>query len=56
MKKQDKVPKLITGKMNIPFIKCKAGYAEGVNKPKKETVKVEVSPVVVVRKNERLVA
>lgn len=27
--------KLIPGKMNFPYIKVKAGYAEGSNKPKR---------------------
>ena len=53
--KKDKLPKLIAGKMNIPFIVCKAGYASGVNKPK--AVKVTQREIVVkVRKNEKLVA
>lgn len=26
---KDKVPKLIPGKMNVPYIKCKAGKAIG---------------------------
>lgn len=45
--------KLIPGKMNIPYIKLKAGYAEGVTKPKKVIVKETKpfnSPVIKLRK------
>lgn len=35
--------KLIPGKMNIPYIKCKVGYAEGAKRPKR--VKKIVEPV-----------
>lgn len=48
--------KLITGKMNAPYIVCKPEYAEGVDKPKR-AVKAEVRPQVLkIRRNERLVA
>lgn len=51
-----KLPKLISGQMNIPYIKCKAGYALGSNKPKR-AVKAKIIPLVIkIRKNERLVA
>ena len=47
-----KIPKLISGKMNIPYIICKPGYAEGSNKPKRvKTAKVLIfNPVIVLRK------
>lgn len=51
-----KVQKLISGNMNIPYIVCKPGYAEGSNKPKKEVKKVEKQTVFKVRKNEKLIA
>lgn len=57
--KKEKATKLIPGNMNIPYIKCKAGYAEGSNKPKTVTnrpVQESKSPVTKVRKNEKLVA
>lgn len=46
-----KLPKLISGKMNIPYIICKPGYAEGANKPKR-VVKVikPFNPVIILRK------
>lgn len=49
--------KLISGKMNIPYIICKPGYAEGVTKPKRNNTKVKEKPVIIkIRRNERLVA
>lgn len=46
--------KLIAGQMNIPYIICKAGYAEGSNKPKRQR-KVEQKQVVTkLRKQEGL--
>ena len=54
--KQPKLIKLIPGNMNIPYIQCKAGYAEGSNKPRR-VVKQEVKPMITkLRKNEKLVA
>lgn len=54
--KNERLPKLISGQMNIPYIKCKAGYADGTNKPKR-AVKVEAKQLVIkIRKNEGLVA
>lgn len=48
--------KLISGQMNIPYIICKAGYADGSNKPKR-AVKAEVKELVTkIRRNEKLVA
>lgn len=50
-----KLPKLISGQMNIPYIICKAGYAEGSNKPKRER-RAKVKPLVFkVRRQEGLV-
>lgn len=54
--KNEKLPKLISGKMNVPYIKCKAGYAEGANKPKRVTKVIEKEVIVKIRKNEKLVA
>jgi len=48
--------KLISGKMNIPYIICKPGYAEGANKPKRAKAPVVKEVVVKIRKNEKLVA
>lgn len=47
-----KIPKLISGKMNIPYIVCKPGYAEGANKPKrvKKAKVLLFNPVIVLRK------
>lgn len=42
--------KLIPGKMNIPYIKCKLGYAEGTNKPKRVLIVKPFNPVIVLRK------
>ncbi len=39
-----RIPKLISGKMNIPYIILKAGYAHGVTKPKRVKKQKEVSP------------
>lgn len=48
--------KLIKGQQNALYTVCKAGYAEGVMKPRRE-VKAEVKPLVTkIRKNEPLVA
>lgn len=50
-----KLPKLISGKMNIPYIKCKVGYADGSNKPKRVIKKV-VKPIQTrTRVNEKLI-
>jgi hypothetical protein len=52
-----KLPKLIPGKMNIPYIVCKPGYATGVAKPKRLAKVLIFNPVMVkIRRNERLVA
>lgn len=51
-----KLPKLISGQMNIPYIRCKAGYADGSNKPKRPAKAKVLSLVIKIRKNERLVA
>lgn len=48
--------KLPTGQMNIRFITFKAGYAEGVRKPQKETKPVVKELVTKIRRNEKLVA
>lgn len=49
-----KQTKLIAGQMNIPYIICKPGYAEGSNKPKRER-KVKAKQVVTrLRKQEGL--
>lgn len=48
--------KLISGKMNILYITCKPGYAEGVSKPKRQVKPVTKEVVIKVRKNEKLVA
>lgn len=42
--------KLIPGKMNIPYIKCKLGYAEGTNKPKRVLKVKPFNPVIILRK------
>lgn len=57
--KTEKLPKLIPGNMNIPYIKCKAGYADGCQKPKALTNRPEQEAkqtVTKLRKNEKLVA
>lgn len=53
--KQPKLIKLIPGNMNIPYIQCKAGYAEGSNKPRRVIKQETKSVVVKLRKNEKLV-
>lgn len=46
-----KLPKLISGNMNIPYIICKPGYAEGANKPKRVAkVMIPFNPVIILRK------
>lgn len=44
--------KLISGQMNVPYIVCKPGYAEGVRKPKRVVKPVLFNPVLIIRKNE----
>lgn len=47
-----KTLKLISGQMNVPYIVCKPGYAEGSNKPKR-IKKVQVfNPVIKLRRFE----
>lgn len=48
--------KLISGKMNVLYIICKPGYAEGVNKPKRQAKIVTKEVSIKVRRQERLVA
>lgn len=44
--------KLVSGQMNVPYIICKPGYADGANKPRR-VKKVEVfNPVIKLRKSE----
>ena len=48
--------KLVAGQMNVLYIFCKPGYAEGSNKPKR-VIKGEVKPLITkIRHNEKLVA
>lgn len=42
--------KLISGKMNIPYLKCKLGYAEGTNKPKRIKMVKPFNSVIILRK------
>lgn len=44
--------KLIAGKMNVKVIKCKAGYADGVTKPKRVFKQKLFNPIVILRKQE----
>lgn len=44
--------KLVAGKMNVPYIKCKAGYADGVVKPKRVIKPKLFNPVIKLRKLE----
>lgn len=44
--------KLIAGQKNIPYIKCKPGYAEGSNKPKRVIKPKLFNPVIKLRKLE----
>ena len=55
--KVERVPKLISGAMNIPYIICKAGYAEGAKRPKRQAKVIVFNPVIAVklRRNEKLV-
>lgn len=47
--------KLIAGQMNIPYVICKAGYAEGAAKPKRQR-KTQPKPLVTkLRKQEGLI-
>ena len=47
--------KLIAGAMNIPYIVCKPGYAEGAAKPKRQR-KAQPKPMVTkLRKQEGLI-
>lgn len=47
--------KLIAGAMNIPYIVCKPGYAEGASKPKRPR-KTQPKPLVTkLRKQEGLI-
>lgn len=51
-----KLTKLISGKMNVPYIVCKPGYAIGSNKPKRVAQKETKALVTKLRVNEKLVA
>ena len=52
-----KLPKLISGQMNVLYIICKPGFAEGSRHPKKRLEKRIEKPIVTkMRKNERLIA
>lgn len=42
--------KLISGQKNVPYIKCKPGYADGVNKPKRVKVVQLFNPIIILRK------
>lgn len=53
--KNERLPKLIAGAKNVPYIVVKAGYAEGSNKPKRPVKASQKETVVKVRKNETLV-
>jgi hypothetical protein len=46
----EKLPKLISGKMNIPYIVCKPGYADGAKRPKRIVKAKPFNPVYVLRK------
>lgn len=48
--KKERFAKLISGKMNIPYIICKAGYALGANKPLKQKAAKVFNPCIVLRK------
>lgn len=39
-----RLPKLIKGQMNINFVTLKAGYAEGVKRPRRETKPKQTTP------------
>lgn len=45
-----KLPKLISGKMNVLYIKCKTGYADGTNKPKRAKPAKLFNPIIILRK------
>lgn len=47
-----KTTKLVSGKMNIPYIICKPGYAEGVRRPQKEAIVKPFNAVIKLRKLE----
>lgn len=50
-----RLPKLIPGKMNFPYIKCKPGYAENSKPVKPRIEKREEKPLVTkLRKKESL--
>lgn len=51
----NRLPKLISGQMNIPYIICKPGYAEGSNKPKRIKKTQPKALVIKVRRQEGLV-
>lgn len=48
--KTEKLPKLIAGAMNVPYIICKAGYAEGVRRPKRVVKPKLFNPIIILRK------
>lgn len=50
-----KQTKLIAGQMNIPYIVCKPGYAEGAAKPKRQRKTQPKSLVTKLRKQEGLI-
>lgn len=52
MQNKTRIPKLISGKMNAPYIICKTGYAKGSNRPKRVVKAKPFNPVIVLRKNE----
>ncbi len=41
----EKLPRLIMGQMNVPFIILKPNYAHGVNRPKRVLIK-QVKPII----------
>jgi hypothetical protein len=46
-----RLTKLVPGKMNVPYVVCKPGYAEGANKPKRIIEPKPFNPVIKLRKN-----
>lgn len=50
-----KTVKLIAGVMNVPYVVCKPGYAEGAIKPRRERKTPVKPPVVKLRKQEGLI-
>ncbi len=50
--KTERIKKLISGQMNVPYIICKVGYAEGSNKPKRVVTPKPFNPVIKLRRSE----